>query len=194
MTIRLCTRSSISTMPMIIAEQYDPRGGSLIRRPTQYNMQESIRDALFAYILQDFRTRIPLAISWLTEEWYADRLLLQNVPDASPTLLNYNRLTLRLTDGILPFLDARDKIFIRYLSELPWLTLEILGRVKLVAEDPERVPLAMASLRYLLMFRPPSRSWVCDVLEEVYKSNEAAKVAAGKLLKTWRPQGIVSRE
>ena len=194
MIIRLCTRSSLSTKPGILSQPPDPRNGPpIIRRQTQYNMQESIRDALHAYILQEFRTRIPLAISWLTEEWYADRLLLQSSPDAPPELLNYNRLTLRLTDGMLPFLDAKDKIFIRYLSELPWLTREILGRVKMVAEDPERVALSMASLRYLLMFRPPARTWICDVLEDVWTSNEGARNPAGKLLKVWRPEGVVAR-
>jgi symplekin len=56
---------------------------------------------------------------------------------------------LRVLDGIIPYLDAKDKLLIRFLSEIPEVNEKVLERVKGLARDPERVQLAVNSLLFV---------------------------------------------
>ncbi|KAL1990287.1 hypothetical protein VTN49DRAFT_6126 [Thermomyces lanuginosus] len=162
---------------------------------------DSIREMLYRYILEDFRPRINVGISWMNEEWYNDRVQLkfaaqrrkenpdQNGDDVGVPL-HYDRWVIRLLDGILPYLDARDKVLIRFVSEIPEITREIVARVQGLARDPERVGLCVQALLYLVMFRPPAREMCLDALEEVYRSYEAARPSVEKILTKWRPQAL----
>jgi symplekin len=124
-------------------------GLSSRRRPA---ISDTIRGMLYRYILEDFRTRINIGIMWLNEEWYNDRIQLRFVADhreedeEATVPLHYDEWVLRLLDGILPYLDARDKVLIRFLSELPEMTISIVARVKSLARDPERVNLCVQAL------------------------------------------------
>ena len=51
-------------------------------------------------------------------------------------------------DFIIPYLDAKDKLLIRFLSEIPAVDEPILERVKGLARDPERVVLAVSAIQY----------------------------------------------
>ncbi|KAI9677901.1 MAG: hypothetical protein M1829_002398 [Trizodia sp. TS-e1964] len=181
--IRLATRGSIgldTSGDFIKAE-----GGSGNRNAqSSHSLENAIREALYLYIMEDFRRRSDVAVSWLCEEWYNDQL--QKQMNTAPSL-RYEKLALRILDGFLPYLDSRDKVFLRFLSEIPCITKEILERVKQLCRDPEKVGLAVASLQYLIMFRPPAKEMCLDVLEDIWLNNEDARLAAGKLLKKWRP-------
>lgn len=59
---------------------------------------------------------------------------------------------MKVLDVILPYLDAKDKLLIRFLSEIPAIDEAILVRVKGLARDPERVTLAVNALQYVIMF------------------------------------------
>ena len=152
-----------------------------------------IRQTLFMYILEDFRLRLNMAISWLTEEWYADKLAAKAHPESSH-LPNYTRWVNRLVDSLLPYLDARDKnLLIRFLSEIPAIDRELLDRVKTLAKDPERVSMCILAMQYLLMMRPPVREAVLDTVESVwYDGDEQVKTSALKVLNKWRP-GFLER-
>jgi symplekin len=121
-------------------------------RPT---IATHIRELLYRHILEDFRSRINIGITWLNEEWYNDRLQMQNAASSrseeneSLTVpLHYDPWVLRLLGGILPYLDARDnKVLIRFLSEVPEITSPILGHVQTLARDPERVTLCVQTLQ-----------------------------------------------
>jgi symplekin len=121
-------------------------------RPTISNY---IRELLYRHILEDFRSRINIGIMWLNEEWYNDRMQMETAAsqrgkseeDVSVPL-HYDSWVLRLLGGILPYLDARDiKILIRFLSEIPEVTLPIIGRVQTLARDPERINLCVQALQ-----------------------------------------------
>lgn len=121
-------------------------------RPTISNY---IRELLYRHILEDFRSRINIGIMWLNEEWYNDRTQMgvaatqrgKKSEDVSVPL-HYDSWVLRLLGGILPYLDARDiKILIRFLSEIPEVTLPIIGRVQTLARDPERINLCVQALQ-----------------------------------------------
>ncbi|RAK74131.1 RNA-processing protein PTA1 [Aspergillus fijiensis CBS 313.89] len=159
-------------------------------------ISNTIRETLYRYILEDFRGRVNVGIMWLNEEWYNDRVQMQftasqrRPEDEEATVpLFYDHWVLRLLDGFLPYIDSRDtKIFIRFLSEIPEVTIPITQRVASLAKDPERVNLCVQSLLYLIMFRPPAREVCLNALEHVYETYEESRPAAGKVLAKWRPK------
>jgi symplekin len=164
----------------------DPDGDA--EEPTVANR---IRHRLFMYILEDFRTRLNVAISWLNEEWYTDKMAAKARGDERTP--NYSRWCGRLLDRLLPYLDARDKNhFIRLLSEIPAIDRDVLDKVAMqLARDPERVSLFVLSMQYLLMMRPPVRKDVLDVLENVWREGDSqVQIMAGKVLQKWRPGAL----
>ncbi|KAK7542905.1 uncharacterized protein J3D65DRAFT_615344 [Phyllosticta citribraziliensis] len=148
-------------------------------------ISNSIRDSLYLYVLEDFRRRIDVAISWLSEEWYNDRLQPRESED-DPTS-HYEKWALKVLDGILPYLDAKDKVLIRFLSEIPELVEGMLDRVKGLARDPERISLAVNSIHYLILMRPPVRDVCIDAVEDLWRNYEGAKSVTTKLISKWRP-------
>ncbi|KAF2742608.1 hypothetical protein M011DRAFT_472068 [Sporormia fimetaria CBS 119925] len=168
-----------------------------------FALSDRIRDGLYNYIMYDWKRRLDLAINWLNEEWYNDRLQssseVSSLPNGSNsstsnsgTKGNYHRCCLRLLDGIITYIEGTDKVLIRFMSEIPEIDMEIMRRMKKMAEDPERIDLACMVLQYLCMFRPPVRGICVDVLEEMWRTNDRAKPSARKFLAIWRPQILES--
>lgn len=166
-------------------------------------ISEAIRDRLYGYVMNDWKKRIDVAVSWLNEEWYNDKILAPNSKMAAKANVNgaaassaehregnYRRCALRLIDGILPFVEHTDKDLIRFISELPALDYDMLLRMKKMAEDPERIDLACRVLVYLHMFRPPVRTTVVDIMAELWRDNDRAKPKAGKWLIKWKPEAL----
>ncbi|KAF7713884.1 Uncharacterized protein PECH_006738 [Penicillium ucsense] len=161
-------------------------------------ISDSIRETLYRYILEDFRARLKIGITWLNEEWYNDRVRMKAAnqertdADDEPTVtLYYDTWVLRLLDGFLPYLDSKDiKILVRFLSEIPEVTIAIIQRVAGLARDPERITLTVQALMYLVMFRPPAREMCLNAMEDVYQTYEESRPAAGKVLAKWRPQAL----
>ena len=159
------------------------------------NLPDKLRDAFRKYIMEDWRRRIDVAIAWLSEEWYADKLRAKKrgssggEEDPGADLPNYHSLALSLLDTLIPYLDIKDgRYLIRFLSELPHLSPAILQRIATVALDPERVGLAVQCLIYLCSFRPPVREAALDVAVGMWRENgDARGVIGSKVLKRWRP-------
>lgn len=150
MLVRMATRAPSKLEAAAGSEIVTPDG-----RPTISNY---IRELLYRHILEDFRSRINIGIMWLNEEWYNDRMQMsvaasqrygEKKTDEDVSIpLHYDSWVLRLLGGILPYLDARDiKILIRFLSEIPEVTLPIVGRVQTLARDPERINLCVQALQ-----------------------------------------------
>ncbi|KAF2799413.1 hypothetical protein K505DRAFT_294742 [Melanomma pulvis-pyrius CBS 109.77] len=168
------------------------------------SLSEPIRDELYRYIIHDWKKRIDVAINWLSEEWYNDNVLASKVfskgatngNGASPSTPkgNYQRCALRLLDGIITYIEGTDKVLVRFISEIPGLDIAILSRMKKMAEDPERIDLAIMVLQYLYMFRPPARELAVDVLVDMWRTNDRAKNNAKKLLLRWRPEALNEEE
>ncbi|KAH9887862.1 hypothetical protein F4778DRAFT_797338 [Xylariomycetidae sp. FL2044] len=154
------------------------------------NLSNYIREALCDYVLQDFRKRIDVGVSWLNEEWYNDRVQ-QHSPSSSATprhvSVHYDKLVLKLLDGFFPYLNSQDKLLVRFLSELPELNAAILFRVKRLCVDPSLVNLALTSLYYLVMMRPPVRDLALDTVQDIWTEFEEARPMAAKYLQKWRP-------
>ena len=125
------------------------------------SLSDSIRETLWKYVIEDFRIRIPIAISWLNEEWFSDRLQSQLTSNRDAdagklrkaiTRQHYEKWVLKVLDSILPYLEPKDKLLIRFLSEIPAIDEHILHRVKSLARDPERVNLAVQAIQCVRLF------------------------------------------
>lgn len=196
---RLATRSS-ATLDEIKVKGEDE---GLISQ----SLSNSIREILFNYVMEDFRKHIDVAVSWLCEEWYNDKLL-SRLPGNRPAY--YEKFALRLLDGFLPYLHSRDKVLTRFLSEIPELNSTMLVRVKQMCRDPSVVDLALKSLLYLVLMRPPAKEIALDTVQDIWTEcmfllvrlcefcitnmfiDEDARSMAAKYLKKYRPNFLES--
>ncbi|KAF7959891.1 hypothetical protein EAE96_001494 [Botrytis aclada] len=149
------------------------------------SLSNTIRQSLLVYILEDFRKRIDIAVAWLCEEWYNDKVQMK-LGDGS-AVLHYEKWTLKVLDGISIYLDAKDRVLTRFLSEIPGLSPEVLNKIKGLCKDPTMVNLSLTSLLYLVMMRPPVRELALDAVEDIWNTYDNAKPIAAKYLKKWRP-------
>lgn len=124
-----------------------------------------IRDRMYTYVLDDFRKRIDVAVQWLNEEWYTDRLAKKDNPNAP---LHYERTILKLVEGFFPYLNPQDKVLMRFLGEIPDCNRQVLAKVKTLCADPSMVQLALTSLLYLVMMKPPVRDLALDTVQDVW--------------------------
>ena len=157
---RLATRagSSLDEDEVEVKDEAETNGAVSTRG--RHSLGAGIRETLWRYIIEDFRVRIPIAIAWLNEEWYNDRMREkraagsreQKIPSTS-LQHNYEKWVLKVLDGIVPYLDAKDKVLIRFLSEIPGINRDILEKIKNIARDPDRVSLAVNAVQCVL---PPS--------------------------------------
>lgn len=189
-------------------------GGGGITRQGRITLSDKIRERLYTYIFDAWRSRIDVAVQWLCEEWYSESVLTSSgLP--SPRFSNYEKWALKILDGMMPYLDAKDKALTRFLGEIPRLTKDMLGRVKSLCRDPVLVPMAITSLLYLVIMKPPSREMALDAVEEVwverklspviqwklklevcanFDADEDARLMAGKYLAKWRPSFVDKQE
>ncbi|OTA94276.1 hypothetical protein M434DRAFT_394830 [Hypoxylon sp. CO27-5] len=153
-------------------------------------LSDIVREKLFNYVLEDFRKRIEAAVSWLSEEWYNDEVQKRSAsaaPFPRDVPLHYEKWALRLLDGFIPYLHAHDKVLTRFISELPELNQAIFSRVKALCKDPSLVTLALTTLYYLVVMRPPVRDLALDAIQDTWTDYEDARPIAAKYLQRWRP-------
>ncbi|CAK7216793.1 hypothetical protein SBRCBS47491_002948 [Sporothrix bragantina] len=167
-------------------------------------LNDKIRELLFRYVLEDFRKRIDVAVAWLCEEWYNDRLQKQYKPGKGSSSSeaaaadedddkkndggHYGEWVVKVLDGFVPYLHSQDnKVLTRFLSEVPALNEALMQRVKSLCRDPALVPVALTSLLYQLMMRPPARALTLDTMQEIWIEFEDARPMATKYLDKWRP-------
>lgn len=173
---RLATRSSGGLEQVSIKEEDKSLAAG--------SLGNDIRDVLYNYVMEDFRKNIDVAVSWLCEEWYNDKLLKKLGGDHS---LHYEKCTLRLIDGFLPYLHPQDKVLTRFLSEIPELSQTILSRVKSMCRDPSVVQLALTSLLYLVMMKPPVKEIALDTVQDIWTDCMffPSRMRLRDLLTTW---------
>ena len=155
---RLATRSSAGLDEISVKGEDDGNASS-------QTLSDSIREVLYNYIMEDFRKHIDVAVSWLSEEWYNDRLHAKSARDYPK---HYEECALRLLDGFLPYVHPQDKVLTRFLSEIPELNEEMLARIKKMCRDPSVVQLALTSLLYLVIMRPPVKEMALDTVQGIW--------------------------
>lgn len=200
---RLATRATTRLDDVPVKDEDKEDGKASLQSATLSN---SVRELLYAYILEDFRKRIEVAVSWLSEEWYNDKVQQRSAaasatasasadqPPQEDVTVHYDKWALRVLDGFFPYLHAQDKVLTRFLSQLPALSEPILGRVKLLCRDPSLVQLALNSLYYLVMMRPPVRDLALDAIQDIWSDYEDARPMAAKYLQRWRPGFLAEQQ
>ncbi|KAJ6446130.1 mRNA cleavage and polyadenylation specificity factor complex subunit [Purpureocillium lavendulum] len=174
---RLATRSSAGLEDVSVKDEADDT-----HRPE--GLSDGIRELLYNYVMEDFRKHIDVAVSWLCEEWYNDKIQAKK-GDNHP--LRYEKCTLRLIDGFLPYLHPQDKVLTRFLSEIPELNPTMLSRIKHMCRDPSVTQLALTSLLYLVIMRPPIKESALDTVQDIWSEFEDARPMASKYLAKYRP-------
>jgi symplekin len=215
---RLATRSTAGLDDINGGIKSEDTGSTALDRPAaRMSLGDAIREMLFTYILEDWRRRIEIAVAWLCEEWYNDQLTKKRNNSGgggNDAPLHYEKCALRLVDGFLSYITAQDKVLTRFLAEIPELSRPLLGKLKALCADPTTVQLALTSLLYLVMMRPPVREIALDTVAEIwvececlflgYSScervllihfvvDEDARPLAAKYLVKWRPGFIESQ-
>lgn len=143
-------------------------------------LADLVRDGLFRFFLENIHSRIDVVIEWLNEEWYSEYVkeeaaIVESQPDLAEAEVfaqvdtpTYIFWTGKIIDAIIPFLELKDrKIFIRLLSDLPYLNKEIISKLKPLCSDALRFALGVQSLQYLIMFRPPVKQACIEILEDL---------------------------
>ncbi|KAL9111334.1 MAG: hypothetical protein Q9227_004211 [Pyrenula ochraceoflavens] len=204
MMTRLATRAPAGLEDLVDSlSQSETEDGTVLKAeplldPEKPTLSNSIRRTLLNYILEDWRSRLSIAISWLSEEWYAEKIQLRSkshvqtaASSDDQSLPNYRYWLRTLFEALRIYLspEARDsRLLIRFLSEIPSIPSEILEMVASLAEDPERVSMAVMALQYLIMMRLPVREGALDCVEAIWRQgDEGPKKIAGKILTKWRP-------
>ncbi|KAM4055048.1 mRNA cleavage and polyadenylation specificity factor complex subunit pta1 [Hirsutella rhossiliensis] len=178
---RLATRSSAGLEEKSVKSE---DGEKAEEASAAERLNASIREVLYNYVMEDFRRHIDVAVSWLCEEWYNDKIQGRSEGDHPEY---YEKCTLRLLGGFLPYLHPQDKILTRFLSEIPELNRTILSQVKHMCRDPSVTQLALTSLLYLVMMRPPIKEVALDTVQDIWTEFEDARPMAGKYLAKYRP-------
>lgn len=156
-----------------------------------------IRDLLFNYFKQDIKGKIDDVIGWLNEEYY-DEFIVNKKDQSEITTSIYFKYASSVLDYLVPFIEAADRnIFIRLLSELPYLNLELISKLKSICIDPVRFKMGFQPLLYLIMFRPPVFNDCVQFLADLYKiaiekDNEQLKTECENYLKKYKPDAVQS--
>lgn len=180
------SNTNISNLNKIAISKWEKNSWAifLIRMATRGfqddKLSDIIRDALFKFFLESINSRMDIVIDWLNEEWYSEYIkqeaklstdLISNKNETVNQKIEtpkYIKLTIKLLDSIIPFLESKDrKIFIRLLSDLPYLNREIIMKLKSLCTDKLRYTLGLQSLQYLIMVRPPVKQTCIDILQEL---------------------------
>ena len=157
----------------------------LIRLATRGTIQnekisDMIRERLLNFVLVDFKDKISIMIEWMNEEWYAENALKLNDKEEPG---HYMKWSLRLLSELVPFLENQHrKIFIRLMSELPNLESEHIEKVRAILLDPARSKLGFQTLKFLVMFRPPVKAAIKQLLEDIVQEDPSLEAQCKGIL------------
>jgi symplekin len=135
-----------------IQEKNDVNGDLSI--PKVQDLSNRGRYKLLQYILSDWTRRMEVASTWLTEEWYNDQICKKAYDEREtkngslPPQPNFPRWTLHFLDELSAFIGSEHtKLLIRFVSDVPGLDADIIGKVKHLATDPERVTMVVTVIQ-----------------------------------------------
>jgi symplekin len=190
--VRLLTRPSSG----MLSEPHVNGGRSAavengVSDPPVKKLADRGRVQLLQYILNDWTRRMDVATTWLTEEWYNDRLAQKSYDESGaggePPAQNYPRWVHRFLDELSAFVGGEHaKLLIRFASEIPGIDGEVVEKIKRLALDPERIGLVVSVLQYvvltplclltrssyLALFRTPVRELCLDAVEDLWRNSE----------------------
>lgn len=143
------------------------------------------RRKLLDFCLADFRDRIDILGRWLMDEWLARG---DSESEREGEADAYTRWALAALDGLIPRLEAKDRLLIRFYSELPDLTEAMVGKLETLCLDPDRAALGYTCLQYLILLRPPAREYCIRLVEALAVKDPSESAHQERILKRWRPK------
>ncbi|KAI8804581.1 Symplekin tight junction protein C terminal-domain-containing protein [Cladochytrium replicatum] len=169
---RIMTRAG---QPPVVLPEEDEEEGEVSRMGE--TDPDYLKEALFRFVIDDFRSRQDVAVQWLYEEWLSDHKQ-SNSAESSTYKVWFHRILERLAglssnheaaaDGDHEnhgLLDPKDRTFTKFLIDVPevtqWTVEVVLQRY---CEDPERMQLGIFTLRDLINLRPAVRELCLDML------------------------------
>lgn len=162
----------------------------LARNEFSDKVKSMVREKLYGYTMDDFRAHMDAFVLWLTEEFFAT----ESQDESDRQFAFYISTTNRAFDHFIPLLEETDtKLFLRILSDLPYLDSAVVGKIKSICIDPYRSKMGFRALKYLAMYRPPTRDACLDLLQEMFIEEEEAKHNCAKILKIYRPEFLESQ-
>ncbi|CAG8482736.1 6344_t:CDS:10, partial [Diversispora eburnea] len=142
-----------------------------------------LREIVVQHILEDFKNRMDFALTWLDEEWYHD-IVRQRVDPSHKS--NYVIWISRLLDRIIPALE--DRVLSQFLLDVPELVEDIVDRIKIFCNDPDRRMLGFSTLSELIDLRPPARSFCMKILlAYCLHRDESTRTSAITVVNKWYP-------
>ncbi|KTB23793.1 Pre-tRNA-processing protein PTA1 [Nakaseomyces glabratus] len=147
------------------------------------NMSNIIRQTLYDYFLDNFNDRASVALEWLNEEWYNETINKSKKENGEESYKNYDEWSLKLLDGLVPSLENQHRrLFIRLMSELPRVTYEHILKLRSVCLDPARSSLGFQVLKFLVMFRPPTKPYIKEFLEKLKQEDSTIEKQCNSIL------------
>jgi symplekin len=143
----------------------------LIKDSFTTELEESVKQDLCKFILNNFKLRHELATLWLHEEWYGDdrkrQAILRKVGKKKVKLppRQYEKWLTQIMDGLHDVLEPKDKLFTKFLLDIPEIPPNIIKRnIKRYCESPERMPVGIYTLRNLIALRKANMKECLDLL------------------------------
>ncbi|CAE6440409.1 unnamed protein product [Rhizoctonia solani] len=148
--------------------------------------EDGMRQMLLDYLLADFSGRMRLAIVWMNEEWYNDRIQAKRDPSREP---QYDIWLGRLATSLKARMEPKDKTFAKFLMELPLVSSHVLSLCRELAETPQQMGIGFAALREFIQLRPPVRPEATRILLDLTAHPEkVTRNAAINTVRRWVPE------
>ncbi|KAI6016044.1 Symplekin tight junction protein C terminal-domain-containing protein [Pisolithus microcarpus] len=192
--VRMITRAVVlpkpSGSPQNEAESTDAADTQLT---ALYSRQDALRQTLCEYIMNDFPARLRLAITWMNEEWYNDRIRSSADPNWRP---NYESWLNQLVSTYQTILegkvdgkpDNKDKAFSRFLLDLPDVPSDVLDMLRDLSVEAEKMHVGFTTLRDFVLERPSLRAEALRVLLDLTTHPDSVtRRAAINTVRRWVP-------
>ncbi|KAI0343250.1 hypothetical protein BDW22DRAFT_1356862 [Trametopsis cervina] len=151
-----------------------------------YSHQDRLRQTLCDYIMADFSSRIRLATTWMNEEWYNDQIRNEQDTEWRP---NYDTWLNQIVVAYQTHLDNKDRMFSRFLLDLPSVPSDVLSLLREMCVEPDRRQVGFAALREFVTQRPTLRSDAMTILLELTTHpDKVTRGAAINTVKRWIPE------
>ncbi|XP_069500751.1 symplekin isoform X2 [Ambystoma mexicanum] len=138
--------------------------------------ERNLKVKVLAFILEDIRSRLDLAFSWLFQEY---NNYLNNYPEGNSA--DYEQCLIGLLSGLQQKPDQKDGMFTKVVLEAPLITEKALEVIRKYCEDESRSYLGMSTLRDLIFKRPSRQFQYLHVLLDL-SSHEKDKVRQQAIL------------
>ncbi|KIY64034.1 hypothetical protein CYLTODRAFT_402460 [Cylindrobasidium torrendii FP15055 ss-10] len=152
-----------------------------------YDRQDSMRQQLCEYIMADFSQRLRLAVTWMNEEWYNDRIR-QDV-EGQKWRPNYETWLNQIISRWEALLENKDKSFQKFLLDLPDIPNEVLTLLRelcMEAESQGKQQIGFNTLRAIAVQRPALRQEAVTILLELTTHPaESIRRAAINAVRSW---------